>query len=281
MKRQFLLLIPTVSILFVFGIAPLIYIIYESFFNRNLSIPWHVEFIGIANYVRALKSSTFWHTLKVTLDYLIRALPIQLFLGLSIALMLYKLKYGAGGYKLILSLPLVLSPAAAAVMWRLIFDPRTSPINYMASIIGLRAPTWLGDSTVALWSVVIVDTWQWTPFVWLVLLAGLNAIPLEVFEAAQLDGARPLLILRYITLPLLKPQIILVILFRALMLLKDFDKIFILTAGGPAEATETLSLHTYYSIFWWFDIGYGSTLAILYLILVIIATTILFRKVKL
>ena len=145
----------------------------------------------------------------------------------------------------------------------------------------MSSPIWLGDISIALWSIVIVDTWQWLPFVWLILLAGLAEISPQLYDAAQIDGASSFQIFRYINLPMLSSKILLIAMFRGLLILKDFDKIFILTGGGPAEATETLSLHTYYNAFWWFDIGYASALSFLYLVMMVAATTIIFRRVRL
>jgi len=272
---------PTVITLAATAIAPLGYIAYQSFFNLNLSMPWITEFVGWDNYANALRSPAFWSSVRVSLDYLVRALPIQLLFGLGIALLLNKRFWGNSIARLVLATPLVLAPAVTAVIWRLMFNPQTSLINYILSLTGMAAPTWLGDRSVALWALVIVDTWQWTPFAWLIMLAGLAALPQEIYEAAQVDGASSLQAFWYITLPLLSSKIVLVALFRGLLILKDFDKVFVLTGGGPADATETLSLHTYYSAFWWFDIGYSSALSVLYLVMVIVATTILYRKVKL
>lgn len=274
-------MLPTIVTLAATAIAPLGYIIYQSFFSFNLSMPWATNFVGFENYIHALKSPAFWTSVKVSFSYLLRALPIQLLFGLGIALLLNKNFWGNSVARLVLATPLVLAPSVTAVIWRLMFNPQTSLINHILSLAGIAAPTWLGDRSVALWSLVIVDTWQWTPFAWLIMLAGLAALPQEIYEAAQVDGASPLQAFWHITLPLLSSKIVLIALFRGLLILKDFDKVFVLTGGGPADATETLSLHTYYNAFWWFDIGYSSALSVLYLIMVIIATTILYKKVRL
>ena len=268
-------------ILALISIAPLIYVIKESFFDYNMSMPWPARFSGLENYIRAFHSPDFWNSIRVSVDYLIRALSIQLIIGMVIALLLnHEFRFN-NLFRVILASPFVIAPAVAAVIWRLMFNPQTSLINHWISMARLTPPAWLGSTSVGLWSIVIVDTWQWLPFTWLILLAGLSSLSPSVFEAARVDGAGSWRIFRYVTLPLLAPQLILVTLFRALLIFKDFDKIFVLTGGGPANATETLSLHTYFAAFWWFDTGYASALSVLYLIIVIVVTTILYRKVKL
>lgn len=276
-----ILVLPISIVLAAVAIAPLIYIVYKSFFEYNMVMPWRAYFSGVDNYVRAFGSSSFWNSIRVMLDYLVRALPIQLLLGLGVALLLNQKFRGNNLTKVLLATPLVLSPAVTAIIWRLMFNPQTSLINHWISGLGLSSPIWLGDRSIALWSIVIVDTWQWLPFVWLILLAGLAEISPQLYDAAQIDGASSFQIFRYITLPMLSSKILLIVMFRGLLILKDFDKIFILTGGGPAEATETLSLHTYYNAFWWFDIGYASALSFLYLVMVVAATTIIFRRVRL
>ena len=276
-----ILVLPISIVLAAVAIAPLIYIVYKSFFEYNMVMPWRTYFSGVDNYVRAFGSSSFWNSIRVMLDYLVRALPIQLLLGLGVALLLNQKFRGNNLTKVLLATPLVLTPAVTAIIWRLMFNPQTSLINHWISGLGLSSPIWLGDKSIALWSIVIVDTWQWLPFVWLILLAGLAEISPQLYDAAQIDGASSFQIFRYITLPMLSSKILLIVMFRGLLILKDFDKIFILTGGGPAEATETLSLHTYYNAFWWFDIGYASALSFLYLVMVVAATTIIFRRVRL
>jgi len=276
-----ILVLPISIVLAAVAIAPLIYIVYKSFFEYNMVMPWGTYFSGVENYVRAFGSSSFWNSVRVMFDYLVRALPIQLLLGLGVALLLNQKFRGNNLVKILLATPLVLTPAVMAIIWRLMFNPQTSLINHWISGLGLSSPIWLGDKSIALWSIVIVDTWQWLPFVWLILLAGLAEIPSQLYDAAQVDGASSFHIFRHITLPLLSSKILLIAMFRGLLILKDFDKIFILTGGGPAEVTETLSLHTYYNAFWWFDIGYASALSVLYLVMVMAATTIIFRRVRL
>jgi len=280
-KHRFILILPTGITLLAIAMVPLIYIGYRSFFQYNLAMPVGTHFIGIENYLRAFGSSSFWNSVKITIKYLVLALPIQLLIGFGIALLLNKRFWGNNLAKVLLATPLVLSPAVMAIIWRLMFNPQTSLINHWISAFGLSAPNWLGAKSVALWSVIIIDSWQWLPFIWLILLAGLGEIPSPLYDAAQVDGASSYHIFRYITLPLLSSKILLILLFRGLLILKDFDKIFVLTGGGPAETTETLSLHTYFNAFWWFDIGYASALSVLYLLMVIAITTIIFRRVKL
>jgi len=261
-----ILVLPISIVLAAVAIAPLIYIVYKSFFEYNMVMPWRTYFSGVDNYVRAFGSSSFWNSIRVMLDYLVRALPIQLLLGLGVALLLNQKFRGNNLTKILLATPLVLTPAVTAIIWRLMFNPQTSLINHWISGLGLSSPIWLGDRSIALWSIV---------------LAGLAEISPQLYDAAQIDGASSFQIFRYITLPMLSSKILLIAMFRGLLILKDFDKIFILTGGGPAEATETLSLHTYYNAFWWFDIGYASALSFLYLVMVVAATTIIFRRVRL
>jgi multiple sugar transport system permease protein len=168
----------------------------------------------------------------------------------------------------IMLIPMMITPVVVGLMWKYILNPQNGIVNYILGLLGIPGPVWLGDPKPALPAVMIVDVWQWTPFVFLILLSGLVSLPKEYFEAARVDGAGPLQTLRYVTLPLMIPFILVALLIRFIDAFKVFDTIFILTKGGPANATEVLSVYTYKVGLNFFNLGYAATLSYVMLIII-------------
>lgn len=261
----YLLLAPAVAALLALSIYPLFYAVTVSFqTGSGRNARWTLQ-----NFSRLVADGFFHDALAHTLIYASVALAFEFFLGLGLALLFNREMRGRRFFRATLLLPMMLPPVVAGVVWRLMLNPNFGAINGVLKAFGVNtdALTWTASPKLALASVIAVDVWQWTPFIFLILLAGLQAIPEEPYEAALVDGASERRILFDITLPLLKPAILVALLLRTMDLLRVFDQIFILTEGGPGFATETISLYIYRAAFRFSDFGYAAAMSFVLLIL--------------
>jgi len=265
-------------------IFPLVYALVVSFFKWNLRLAaedW--KFVGLANYASALQNSRFQLGFLHTVEIAIPALILEFTIGLGLALLLNRNIPGRGLFVSLLVIPVLIAPAAIGMMWRLILGVEYGAVDgFLAYTLHLPiAPDWLGDPRLAPWAIVLVDAWTWTPFVMLILLAGLTNIPEELYDAAKVDGSTSLSSFRYITLPLLRLPIIVVFLMRLIDMIKLFDTIYVLTEGGPGGSTETITFYTYSVGMKFLQIGDGAAMSFLIVILATIIVTIYFRVVPL
>lgn len=260
----FLLLAPTLLVLLALSIYPLVYAVRVSLqTGTGARARWTLE-----NFSRLFSDSFFLSALLHTLVYAAAALTCEFLLGLALAVLLNNEMRGRGFFRAALLVPMMLPPVVVGVVWRLVLNPNFGAINGTLKSFGLNTEqlTWTASPRLAFLSVIAVDVWQWTPFVFLILLAGLQAIPQEPYEAALIDGSSPWQTFQHITLPLLKPAILIVLLLRTMDLLRVFDQIFILTEGGPGFATETVSLYIYRAAFRFGDFGYAAAMSFVLLI---------------
>jgi multiple sugar transport system permease protein len=259
----YLLLAPTVLVLLLLTIYPLIFAVRVSL--QPASGQW-----TLANFTRLFADHFFWVALWQTFIYAAAALAAEFTLGLLLALLLDSQIRARHLFRALLLVPMMLPPVVVAVIWRLIYNPNFGLINGTLKSWGLDTAklTWIASPAMALPAVILVDIWQWTPFMFLILLAGLQAIPQEPYEAAMIDGASAWQIFWTITFPLLKPAILIALLLRTMDLLRIFDQVFILTQGGPGFATETISLYIYKTAFRFFDFGYAAAMSFMLLVLI-------------
>ncbi|HZN08108.1 MAG TPA: sugar ABC transporter permease [Pyrinomonadaceae bacterium] len=270
----YLLLAPAVAVLLALSIYPLIYSISVSL---QTAAGW-----GLGNFTRLLSDNFFLTAMAHTFVFAIAALTCEFLLGLGLALLLNSQIRGRGLFRASLLVPMMLPPVVAGVVWRLLLNPNFGAVNGTLKQIGIdtESLTWTASPRLAMLSVIAVDVWQWTPFVFLVLLAGLQAIPQEPYEAALIDGSSRWQTFRHVTLPLLKPAILIVLLLRTMDLLRVFDQIFILTEGGPGFATETISLYIYRTAFRFFDFGYAAAMSFVLLIVTNVISVFYIRVLK-
>ena len=275
-RRELLLpllfIAPAVAVLLTLSIYPLIYSVTISLQRDTASgTIW-----GLGNFTRLFTDNFFWTAMAHTFVYAIAALTCEFLLGLGLALLLNAQIRGRGFFRASLLVPMMLPPVVVGVVWRLMLNPDFGAINGTLKWFGISTEslTWTASPRLATLSVIAVDVWQWTPFVFLVLLAGLQAIPQEPYEAALIDGSSRWQTFRHVTLPLLKPAILIVLLLRTMDLLRVFDQIFILTEGGPGFATETISLYIYRTAFRFFDFGYAAAMSFVLLALTNIISAI-------
>jgi multiple sugar transport system permease protein len=261
----YLLIAPTIAVLVALSIYPLFYAIRISFqTGSGEAVHW-----TFANFLRLATDKFFLEALIHTFIYAAVALTFEFLLGLGLAVMLDRPLRGRSFFRSVLLIPMMLPPVVVGVVWRLMLNPDFGAINGTLKGTGVNteALTWTASPTLALASVIAVDIWQWTPFMFLVLLAGLQAIPQEPYEAAVIDGSSAWQTFRYVTLPLLRPAILIALLLRTMDLLRVFDQIFILTEGGPGFSTETVSLYIYRTAFRFFDFGYAAAMSFVLLVL--------------
>jgi multiple sugar transport system permease protein len=252
-------------VLLALSIYPLFYAIKVSFqTGAGESARW-----SSANFARLASDGFFLSALAHTFIYAAVALTFEFLLGLGLAVLLDRPLGGRSFFRAALLIPMMLPPVVVGVVWRLMLNPDFGAINGTLKGAGLdtQALTWTASPVLAMASVIAVDVWQWTPFMFLVLLAGLQAIPQEPYEAALVDGSNAWQTFRHVTLPLLKPAILIALLLRTMDLLRVFDQIFILTEGGPGFATETVSLYIYRAAFRFADFSYAAAMSLVLLIL--------------
>ncbi len=258
----YVLLAPTVAVLLALTIYPLIYSIKISL--QGESGNWTLQ-----NFTRLIGDQFFLSALAHTLVYSAMALTFEFLIGLGLAFLLNEQMRGRSVFRALLLLPMMLPPVVVGVVWRLMLNSNFGPVNGTLKRFGLNADalTWTASPKLAMASVIIADIWQWTPCMFLILLAGLQAIPQEPYEAALIDGASAWQTFRHVTLPLLKPAILIALLLRTMDLLRVFDQIFILTEGGPGFATETMSLYIYRTAFRFSNFGYAAAMSFVLLLI--------------
>lgn len=279
-EKNFALLMvsPGLLVLLVTTTFPLAYLIWSSFQTINLAMPFLNGYAGLENYRQMLSDAEFWHALKLTGIYTFSSVALQLVIGLGLALLVMQIPAGQWVFRIVAILPIVLAPVVVGLFWRTIMlAPEFGILDFVVRALGFGAVNWLGAPTPALVSVIIIHTWQWTPFAFLVLLASLAALPLDVYEAARIDRANALQRFFYITLPLIRSAVVIVIIMRAMIALSAFAAIFAATRGGPGTATEILNLYAYKTSFVELNFGYGSALAVALLVITLGVSGVLFH----
>jgi multiple sugar transport system permease protein len=237
--------------------------VYYSLTNYLLQYPRLFRFVWLANYVKLLHDDLFAYSLGFTIVFALASVVTQVVLGLGVALYLNARIVGRGVLRAVTLVPLMIPPVIAALMWKVMMaSTKSGVLNYVLSWMGVAPVNWLGSINAAVISVFIIDTWGNLPFVSLILLGGLQSLPYEPYEAAVVDGASGWSMFRYVTLPLLKPFIILATTFRAMDALRVFDVIYATTLGGPADATTNLHVRAFFYAFQWYDMGMGMAYAI-------------------
>ena len=275
-----LLLGPCLLYLAAFAIYPLIYSLRLSFTDLTAA-DGTGRWVGLNNYGELLVDPLFWNAALNSATMVGAAVTIQVVLGTALALFFSLQLKGAAIVRGILALPMLITPIVVGVMWRALLNPDWGLINWAIGRLGFEPPNWLGSIGMAMKTLILVDIWQWTPFVFLIVFARLQALPQDVFEAAQLDGAGAFATFRHVTLPLLMPAIVFAAVFRAVDAFRSFDLIYGLSYGGPARSTTTLSFFSFQNGFQFQNYGYAAAVAYMLLLILILGTTVLLRCVQL
>jgi multiple sugar transport system permease protein len=280
-RRDVLLLTaPTVVYLLIFSVFPLLYSLGISFFDWSPTTS-SFAFIGVDNYTGLLSDPIFWQAAINTAVLVAAGIVIQVTLGTALAMFFNLRLRGSWIVRGVLILPMLLTPIVVGLMWRALLDPEWGIVNWLLGELGLPQPYWTGDPKIALATLVLVDAWQWTPFVMVIVFARLQALPQDVFEASAVDGANRRSTFLHITLPLLAPAIAFAAIFRAIDAFRAFDVVFGLTYGGPGRLTTTLSFYAWENGFAFQHYGYASSLAYVMVIVASLAMAVLVRFVSL
>ncbi|MBN2073412.1 MAG: sugar ABC transporter permease, partial [Actinobacteria bacterium] len=239
-------LMPALFFLLIISLVPTLYIVGYSLTDYIAYKPGSIDFIHIKNYFDILfKDGKFYNSLKNTLFFMGGSLLVEIPLGFLIALLLDNIKRGATVFRVAFLLPMFVTPIVVSFIWKMLLNPSLGALNYFLGLLGIGNINWLGSIPGAMLSMIMVDVWQWTPLAALVFLAGLQSVPQECLEAAEVDGASFIGKTRHITIPILKNITIILIIIRIIWLLRTFDTIYVMTDGGPASSTTTLGYYIY------------------------------------
>jgi multiple sugar transport system permease protein len=271
---------PAIVVLAAIILAPVALALATSLFDYTLMNMTFDRFIGFDNFVAALSSSEFANSMVVTTLFVIAVVALEFVIGFVVALMLTTVKRGKNIYYLILLIPLLINPVVVGLIWRMLLHPTLGIVNWLLGGIGVPDIDWLGHPGTAFWTVVLVDIWHQVSFMAVLLTAGLSALPTEPYEAARAEGAGTLQTFWYITLPLMKPVIAVTLLIRLIFAIKTYDLIYIMTRGGPGDATDLISYYIYRSAFARLNLGEAAAMAILLMVIVIVLTLALFRTMR-
>jgi multiple sugar transport system permease protein len=274
-----LLLGPCVLYLLAFSVYPLVTSLIRSFQDYNSQQnTW--RWIGLDNYSQLIHDPVFWDTVEHTAIFTFAGVAIQVVLGTALALFFNQQLRGAVIVRAILTLPMLLTPIVVGLMWRALLNPDWGLANWAVGELGFQNVQWLSDPDMALRTLILVDCWQWTPFVFVIVYARLQALPVEVFEASEVDGANWFRRTLHVTLPLLAPAIVFAAIFRGIDAFRTFDLVYGLTNGGPVQATTTLSFQSFRTGFEFYHYGYSTAIAYVMVVVAAIGVTILFRFVR-
>lgn len=233
------------------------------------------SFAGLANYARLATDTRFWEALGHTVLYTGLSVIAPVFLGMLAALIFDAQFPLRGLLRGIFVMPMMATPVAIALVWTMMFHPQLGVLNYLLSFVGIGPQEWIYNQFSVIPSLVLVETWQWTPLVMLIVLGGLAAVPREPYESAEIDGANAWQKFRYLTLPMIAPFLMIAVIIRSIDAVKSFDIIYAMTQGGPGTASETINIYLYNTAFSYYDIGYGSAMAVIFFILIVALSFVL------
>jgi multiple sugar transport system permease protein len=273
-ERNLQILFPLPAIVFIalLMVFPILYTLYLSFTNWNLTSGMEPAFVGLNSYLRVFSEPRFLQALGRTFTFTLFAVAIEVVLGVAIALILNRAFVGKSIAKLLLLLPLVATPVAVGIVFNLFYDPTIGLLNFALSALGLPQGRWVSSEDSVIASLVLVDVWQWTPMITLIVLAGLAGLSEEPVEAARVDGASEWQILSYVTIPMVMPVILTAMILRLIDALKTFDIIFAMTGGGPGYASETLNIMGFKYSFEYFRMGQSSVILVALFLVVLLCS---------
>lgn len=273
----YLFVSPAVLILSIVILAPIVLAIITSFYDYTLINRSFENFIGLKNYFASVSNEKFIHSSIVTIFFVLLVVLFEFLIGFLIAILLNQVEKFRNIYYFILLIPLLINPVVVGLIWRMFLHPQLGILNYLIGLIGIDPVNWLGDPQNAFITIIFVDIWHQVSFMIILLLAGLASIPEEPYEAARVDGANMFEQFRDITLPYMRPVIIITLLIRLIFALKTYDLIYIMTKGGPGDATDIISYYIYRSAFIGLDLGQAASMSVILLLIVCVIIYPLFK----
>lgn len=274
---EWFFLAPALLGLFALTGFPLLFTLFMSLHDWELTSTQSPDFVGLGNFIEALSSNRFQESVVRTLLFTIPSVILPTAIGFLAAIVFIQHFRVRGVLRSLFILPMIATPAAMALIWGLMFHPTLGVLNYLLSLVGLPPSTWVYSSSTVIPSLVLVETWHQAPLMMLIILGGLATLPPHLFEAATVDGANGFQKFWYLTLPLVWPFLFLAILLRTIDALKVFDTIYVLTQGGPGNASETINIFLYLQSFVFYRIGYGSAIVVLFFLIVVGVSILLIR----
>lgn len=274
------LVAPAFILLFALTLVPILFSLVISFFNFKLTQIGSISFCGLDNFVRALGDKIFRSALWTTVIQVVCTVSGQMVLGMAAALLLSREGRFVRVLRSLYIIPMMITPIVTGLMFRMMFNADMGIFNYLLSLFGVDPVNWLGNGRNALITVIVTDIWLSTPFVTMILMAGVQSISSDFYDAAAIDGVSGIQQFFYITLPLIRPMILLALLFRTMDAIRRYDSIMAMTAGGPGTATQTLNIYSYYQGFSYFNIGYSSALSLVMLVVIFAISMVLLKRIR-
>jgi multiple sugar transport system permease protein len=265
--------IPALVVVLAVIVFPWVFTIWMSFNEWKVGSP--TTFVGFANYLRLPTDPRFVEAVGHTLVYTALSVLLPVVFGTFAAVVFHTKFPFRGVLRAIFIMPMMATPVAIALVWTMMFHPQLGVLNYLLSLVGIPPQLWVFHPATVIPSLVLVETWQWTPLVMLIVLGGIAALPTEPYESAQIDGAGMWQLFRYITLPLILPFVVIAAMIRTIDAVKSFDIIFAITQGGPGSASETINVYLYSVAFVYYDLGYGSAIAVIFFALIVALAAVL------
>jgi multiple sugar transport system permease protein len=273
----YLVMAPGMLLLMLFAIYPTVFLIKISF-QKYSPINPDKPFIGFDNYSQLFQDASFWNALKVTTIFVVSTVLLEFIIGMALALILNRLTKGQRIFQSLILLPIAMAPTVVGLLFRFMLNNQYGILNYFMEVLGMSRIPWLSEMHLALPALILTDVWQWTPFMMIILLAGLKGISTEPQEAAMIDGASSWQIFRYITIPQLSKIIYIAVLLRTIDSFRIYDTIYMMTKGGPVNVTSTLSWIVYDKGFKFLEFGYGAAICVVLLIIVVILLNLVLKK---
>ncbi len=273
-----MLLAPAIVALLVLTIYPLLAGLRLSLIDFDL-LSTHAtgRWNWFANYTELLTNKDFWNAMRVTVEYTLIAVSLELIIGFALAVLLTQPLPGRSIVRTAIISAMVMTPVIVGTAWRLMYNPGWGILSYLLGLLGVPPQAFLAQTSTVLPALIVVDVWEWSPLIMLILMASLQSLPVEPYEAAQVDGASALQAFRHITLPLLRPAIAIALLMRTMDCLRTFDTIFALTGGGPGTASQSLSIYSYYQGLEFYHISSASAMAVILLIIIMLASNLIVK----
>lgn len=277
LKNAAILFFPAVICIGTVVIFPLFYSLVLSFTDTNLRARGMGTFIGLENYITALTDEYFLKSIVTTLQYTVVSVIAELCVGYMIAGLLNKVKKGREFFFSIIIIPMMISCVAVGMIWRLLLHPELGIVNYLIELLGGTGRAWYGDAKYALGTLIFIDVWQETPYMTLLILAGLVSLPKDPYEAARIEGANVFQTFQKITLPLMKPTLIVATLLRAIGALKTYDLVYVITKGGPGTSTEVMTYNIYKQAYQYLNTGRAAAMSYILLAIILVISIFFVR----
>jgi multiple sugar transport system permease protein len=272
-RRYWIFALPAAIVVAAVIVFPWIFTLFMSVHDWKVS--GAIPYVGLANYAKMLVDGRFQSAIVRTLVFTAASVVAPVILGVWAAVCFASNFRLRGLARTIFVLPMMATPVAISLVWTMMFHPQLGVLNYLLSLVGLPPSAWVYDSATVIPTLVMVETWQWTPLVMLIVLGGIASLPRDPYEAATLDGANAWQMFRHITLPLAWPFIVVAAVIRMIDALKAFDTIYVITLGGPGTSSETLNILLYQTAFAYYDLGYGSAMVVVFFVLILLITMLL------